>query len=210
MLVLLSSPTPTFPPRIVKPTPLHKRQVPREMQRLSQAITKKRHWDMPNLLHLAWNTDGTRMLPTIHLSICLKVPMLPCKSISLKFHKSVLYLNQRSLERNDCTFSFLHCHNMICKKHTDKIMMYPKREKKDRLNDRFACIIPKRGGESFSSHYLLSRSTLATKIAVCQRIQPTGGRWYHTPRHKFIKSWLLRVHQRLKVSLQPHILRSTW
>lgn len=157
-------------PRIVKPTPLHKRPVPREMQRLSQALTKKRHWDMPILLRLAWNTDGTRILPTIHLSICLKAPMIPCKYISLKFHELVLYLNQRSLERNYCTYSFLRCHNVICKKHADKNMMCPKRQKKDRPDDRFACIIPKRGDESFSSHYLLSRNSLATKIAACQRI----------------------------------------
>ncbi len=121
-------------------------------------------------LGYAWNTDGTRILPTIHLSICLKAPMVPCKYISLKFHKSVLYLNQRSLERSDCTFSFLRCHDVIYKTHIDKNMMYPKREKNDRLDDRFACIIPKRGDELFSSHYLLSRNTLATKIAACQRI----------------------------------------
>ena len=34
-------------------------------------FNKEKVLDMPILLHLAWNTDGTRILLTISLSICL-------------------------------------------------------------------------------------------------------------------------------------------
>lgn len=85
---------------------------------------------MPNLLHLAWNTDGTRILPTIHSSICLKAPMVPCKYNSLKSHKSVLYLNQRSLERMTVIFLKLRCHNVIRKNHTEPEYDVPKEKEK--------------------------------------------------------------------------------
>lgn len=105
---------------------------------------------------------------------------------------------------------------MCTKKHADKEYDVPEERKKMDFDDRFACITPTRGDESFSSHYVLSRNTLATEnighgtLLLAKRSNLQGGEGTHRPRHELIKTWLLHMHQRLKVSLQPHILRSTW
>jgi len=52
---------------------------------------------------------------------------------------------------------------MCTKKHADKEYDVPQERKKMDFDDRFAGITPTRGDESFSSHYVLSRNTLATE-----------------------------------------------
>ncbi len=60
---------------------------------------------------------------------------------------------------------------MIGKKYTDMNMMYPRREKNEKIiDDRIACIIPRKGDKSLSSHDLPSRNTLAKKLAAYQKI----------------------------------------
>lgn len=56
--------------------------------------------------------------------------MVPCKYNSLKSHKSVLYLNQRSLERMTVIFLKLRCHNVIRKNHTEPEYDVPKEKEK--------------------------------------------------------------------------------
>ena len=57
---------------------------------------------------------------------------------------------------------------MIYIKDTDKHMMYQYRETKDRLDDRFACTIPRQDDKLLTSHYFLSRNKLAS-MTVCEK-----------------------------------------